>query len=59
MKRTGVESLNFPTMEGWLDNCVSNHHVVDSLTGMVQLYNKEVNSLIHATCYGCQSVTCK
>jgi len=30
-------------MEGWLDNCVSNDYVVDSLTGMVQLYNKKVN----------------
>jgi len=27
----GVESLNFCTMEGWLDNCVSNDHMVDSL----------------------------
>jgi len=26
-----------------LDNCVSNDHVVDSVIGMVQLYNKEVN----------------
>ena len=43
---------------------MSNDHVVDSLTGMtmVQLYNEEVNSVIHATCYGRQgadSVTCK
>jgi len=45
-ERTGVESLNFPTREGWLDNCVSlcvSMTCVKWSRGWQVWYNKEGN----------------